>query len=453
MKQRVAKLKFKKKKKKEFKNRRRYDMTPEDQSSDLSQPHHEIGLLGQEIQVGEANVEIAMPNAPVACSTPRRSEASTSSHGHDLQSETSTIVSRSKQKLANSSLVAITESQSPTKKKPVTRRAKIISQASKRRLEEPSGMSIMDTKILAAAIISSAICKNCKNPRSKLTLLSTCKKSGLAEHFRLVCSVCQSTTKFSTSNKANHDQSYEVNLRSVNASLPIGHAGLSKFCTKMNLPQPVTSKPYNYLSKKLEKSGTISAERIMKEAAERLCNRVMEEEPDNCEVAEDGRILANVAVTVDGTWQKRGHSSKIGVVLVVSVLTGEILDFEVKSLFCHACQQRSTLDRNSKQYIDWMAVHKKDCCCNFEGSSGEMEVKGAMDIFSRSIESRNLKYTTFVGDGDSGCFGKVQECLKEKYGSSYIIRKEECVGHLQKRIGTALNVLALNLNGEVEVIS
>ena len=40
-------------------------------------------------------------------------------------------------------------------------------------------------------------------------------------------------------------------------------------------------------------------------------------------------MIANVSVTVDGTWQKRGYSSKIGVVFVISVEMGEILDYEV----------------------------------------------------------------------------------------------------------------------------
>ena len=38
---------------------------------------------------------------------------------------------------------------------------------------------------------------------------------------------------------------------------------------------------------------------------------------------------------VDGTWQKRGHTSKIGVVFVICVQTGEVLDYSVKCLVCH----------------------------------------------------------------------------------------------------------------------
>ena len=92
----------------------------------------------------------------------------------------------------------------------------------------------------------------------------------------------------------------------------------------------------------LEKSSEVPAEEIMKEAAKRLYKKVLEEEPEICEVDQKGRMFPNVAVTVNGTWQKWGHSSKMGVVSVISVLTGELVDFQVRSLICHGCQQKST---------------------------------------------------------------------------------------------------------------
>ena len=54
----------------------------------------------------------------------------------------------------------------------------------------------------------------------------------------------------------------------------------------------------------------------------------------------DGQSVCKVAVSIDGTWQKRGHSSKIGVVFAVSVMTGEIIDYEVKSLICKECSSK-----------------------------------------------------------------------------------------------------------------
>ncbi len=163
----------------------------------------------------------------------------------------------------------------------------------------------------------------------------------------------------------------------------------------------------------------------------------MTKHPDDIEV--DGEdIIANVAITDDGTWQKRGHSSKIGVVFVISVEMGEILHYEVKSLFCHECKAHTSCDHESVNYKEWKKAHKKNCEINHHGSSEEMEAVSAVDIFSRSIETRNLKYTTFVGDGNSSSFGWVKEALEKKFGTGYEIKKEECVGHVQKRLGTAL---------------
>ena len=83
--------------------------------------------------------------------------------------------------------------------------------------------------------------------------------------------------------------------------------------------------------KKIQKSSINNAEQLMCDAAERLTNLVSSEEED-CVVEINGQKTTKVAVSMDGTWQKRGHSSKIGVVFAVSVRIGEVLDYEVKSL-------------------------------------------------------------------------------------------------------------------------
>ena len=48
-------------------------------------------------------------------------------------------------------------------------------------------------------------------------------------------------------------------------------------------------------------------------------------------------LIGNTAVTVDGTWQRRGHASKHGIVFVISVITGEVLDYQIKTLHCKKC--------------------------------------------------------------------------------------------------------------------
>ena len=57
-------------------------------------------------------------------------------------------------------------------------------------------------------------------------------------------------------------------------------------------------------------------------------------------------------------------------------------------------------------------------------------------IFNRSEETRKLQYTEYFGDGDSKAYNEVEHCYQDVH-----VEKEECVGHVQKRVGTALRKL------------
>ena len=89
----------------------------------------------------------------------------------------------------------------------------------------------------------------------------------------------------------------------------------------------------------------------------------------------------------------------------------------------------------------------KLCDINHDGFSEKMEKVGTTDIFLRSVDKRNMKYVTFVGDGDSASFGTVKEACLNVYGNEYVVQKEECVGHIQKRMGTALRKLKRKSKG------
>jgi hypothetical protein len=85
------------------------------------------------------------------------------------------------------------------------------------------------------------------------------------------------------------------------------------------LASSVYQKAYNEHLIKIEKLTSRHAEKAMKDASERLRKKISAEQPDNIESGEID--IAHVAVTVDGTWQKRGHCSKIGVIFVITVDT------------------------------------------------------------------------------------------------------------------------------------
>ncbi|GBN00657.1 hypothetical protein AVEN_222300-1 [Araneus ventricosus] len=72
-------------------------------------------------------------------------------------------------------------------------------------------------------------------------------------------------------------------------------------------------------------------------------------------------------------------------------------------------------------------------CSNHKGSSASMESVRAYRIFERSQCSHQLLYTDYYGHGDS----KAYETVKDIYNDT-TINKLECIGHIQKRVGTRL---------------
>ena len=298
---------------------------------------------------------------------------------------------------------------------------------------------IINSELLAASLESAAICGHCKHPKSSLKLYENPHvRKGLVESLSWQCTLCHHSTDFSTGKRCGENKNvYDTNLRSVYASQTMGRAGLVNFCSIMDLAPPVNKAPYNKIQNELDTTLNKQAETVMKEAASRVILKVCEDDPDSIELNEKGEQVANIAVTVDGTWQKRGHASKIGVVFVLSVLTGEVLDYELKSLTCNLCVSNRS-KKNETEFNEWFQSHESACCVNHAGSSDFMETEGAKSIFLRSISTRNLRYKTFVGDGDSSCFGVVAKACAEKYGDEYIVVKEECVGHVQKRMGSRM---------------
>jgi len=68
-----------------------------------------------------------------------------------------------------------------------------------------------------------------------------------------------------------------------------------------------------------------------------------------------------------------------------------------------------------------------------------MEASSVFAMFQRSFEKHGLRYTNYIGDGDSKTFTKIVN--SKPYGENVVINKKECVGHVQKRIGTRLRDL------------
>ena len=198
----------------------------------------------------------------------------------------------------------------------------------------------------------------------------------------------------------------------------------------LNLPPPTQT--YSTNMKLLAEQATTEARRSMQQAADEV-------------KAIQGR---DIRVSVDGTWQRRGYSSKQGVVTVLSNLgqneSNKVIDTEVLSTFCHTCLQ------TNNDNIKLSTIKKGHTCAkNHDGSAGSMEVAGAVKIFGRSKDQYGLQYTEYLGDGDSKAYATVAS--SNIYSKP--ISKLECCGHIQKRMGKALMRLVDDNKSKVFIVN
>ena len=282
-----------------------------------------------------------------------------------------------------------------------------------------TGFRLFDMDILCN-VLSMLRCHQC-GELNLLFMEDEINRKGCTSSLRLLCENCGWKHSFYTSKQ--QGKSFEVNRRIVYGmrTLGKGQTGAKKFCSLMNMPPPPAAKNYAKIS------GVITSclRYIAKESMNKAAEEVESAEPVNC------------GVSLDGTWQKRGFSSRNGCVTAISIDTGKILDVEILSQACKQCALHEHLDKNSLEYLRWRADHVT-CKANFKGSAPAMEPEGVDRIFRRSVELHNLQYTEYYGDGDSKSFSKVKDVYQ---ASGITVQKKECIGHVQKRVGTALRKL------------
>ncbi|GFX67858.1 uncharacterized protein TNCV_1565591 [Trichonephila clavipes] len=95
--------------------------------------------------------------------------------------------------------------------------------------------------------------------------------------------------------------------------------------------------------------------------------------------------------------------------------------------------------KGSPAYKKWKILHVKECLKNHIGSAGMMVTVGMVRIFQRSLSHRSVRYTSYIGDGDSKTFSSIT--ASNPYEEDITVSKIECVGHVQKRMGTRLRKL------------
>ena len=220
---------------------------------------------------------------------------------------------------------------------------------------------------------------------------------------------------------------YEINRRFIFVMrvLGLGLKGCQKFCGLMDMPQFFVHNTYDIIATNI--LGCV------KEVSSNLFHKAMKEEKQLCK-QQNVENTVELTVSGDGTWKKRGFTSLYGVSSIIGYYTGKVLDIAVKSSYCKMCEFWSKRE-GAAEYEEWFETHSNKCTINHEGSSGKMEMDAITEMFKRSEEKYDVKYTNYIGDGDSKTYGSIIKSAP--YGDIPIIKKE-CIGHVQKRMGRRL---------------
>ena len=215
----------------------------------------------------------------------------------------------------------------------------------------------------------------------------------------------------------------------------VGHAGLMKLCRFLDM-MPMTQATYTKHMLAVTHANKCVVTRVLDEAATTVRRVYHEIDPS---LQEDAVI--DLVVSFDGSWMTRGHKSAYGIGCVIDTVTGLCVDLAVFSLYCQRCSyaRRRFGGRETQDFKDWFETHSNECNRNFDGTSGGMEAAAAEMLWELSVERHRFRYTTIVSDGDAKTFKHL--CDRRVYGDVEL-KKEECINHVAKRLGTALRKLA-----------
>ena len=96
-------------------------------------------------------------------------------------------------------------------------------------------------------------------------------------------------------------------------------------------------------------------------------------------------------------------------------------------------KSKNMIMNNDHDYKQWKIMHEEGGKCEIN----HLRSSGAVEIFRHSVEKYGLIYNQYLGDGDSSSFTDVVNSNSYKE-YNIIPEKLECVGHVQKRLGTRL---------------
>ena len=156
----------------------------------------------------------------------------------------------------------------------------------------------------------------------------------------------------------------------------------------MNLPKPMTAYNYDKIANWLNVVEREVANETMRDALVDVLSKSKDPNDDT---------VIDTAVSCDGSRQKKGYSSLNGVILVMSMDNGKILEIEPMNRTCKSCLLHEKLkNSHPKRFVEPKLTHV--CKINHVGTSRKMGSEGVNKEFGRDLSGKKkLRYTEFYG--------------------------------------------------------
>ena len=217
------------------------------------------------------------------------------------------------------------------------------------------------------ALFKNLACPQCLQSDVLTAKLAKDGHCGLSSKLEVACSECEDVVvrQYSCQRVGDAHSSnvpFDVNIHAVFAfrGVGCGFSAIKKWCGLMNFPSCLAYNTYSSNLTKLESSSRQTFEEIKK-----TTGKAIRDAYADVVVLPDQDGVLNIAVSYDGSWQKRGHSSHNEVGCVIDLLTGLPIDYVVLSNFCLKCKIGSS---KSEETTDWQTRHARNCPKNYAGN-------------------------------------------------------------------------------------
>lgn len=237
--------------------------------------------------------------------------------------------------------------------------------------------------------------------------------NGLESILTFQCNMCSYKTDICT---VDPESPLDINTRAVNGIISIGcgYSHLQDMCNNLDMPC-ISLRKFNNTQQNiynhLEKASLIEMQNAAREEIE-IAKAENKLGPDG---------VPEIMVVCDGTWAKRSYrkkySSKSGAAVIIGFKTQKVLYLGIKNKYCATCDKAKYENLSPPEHL---------CFKNYTGASTGMEAAILVEGFKRSEEMYGIRYSHFIGDGDSNVYKRILETFPYRKP----VQKIECKNHL-----------------------